>query len=100
MQHEDGAGPPSLESVSADDKKDAELTAKDMLAAGRDHFNRREVLEMLGEVPLDYPELGSRLVEAMTQFTPTIPDPVLDHILARSGFQTTDPNVYSSFFFL
>eukprot|EP00475_Leptophrys_vorax_P041047 TRINITY_DN7709_c0_g2_i2.p1 TRINITY_DN7709_c0_g2~~TRINITY_DN7709_c0_g2_i2.p1 ORF type:complete len:105 (-),score=29.74 TRINITY_DN7709_c0_g2_i2:56-370(-) len=70
-----------------------DLTAKDMLAAGRDQFNRREVLEILGEAPLDYPELGSRLLEAMANFTPTIPEQVLDAILARSGFRTTDPKL-------
>jgi hypothetical protein len=64
-----------------------------MVAAQTGKIERNELAQVIGEEGAGYPLLSARLIEAMQEYTPTIPDTVLDHILARSGFQTSDPKV-------
>lgn len=86
---------PQLEEVSTQPEEEGkQATIAEMVAAQTGKIDKRELMEMLGEERLEYSELGSRLMQAMETFTPTLPEPVLDHVLSKSGFSTPDVRVY------
>ena len=76
-------------------EEDGKVSVATMVAAQTGKLDRSEIAEIIGEDgDAAYPNVSARLIEAMQDFTPTFPDNIMDHILAKSGFQSSDPKLF------
>ena len=81
-------------SMDVDIEQDSRVSVATMVAAQTGKLDRSEIAEIIGQDgEAAYPNVSARLIEAMQDFVPTFPDNIMDHILAKSGFQSTDPKL-------
>jgi hypothetical protein len=79
---------------ASDDDRDMACGTEDASDAGVDRFNYKEFIQLKHEQPItEYADVGTKLLEDINDFNLTIPEPVLDLILAKTGFHSSESNV-------
>lgn len=62
-------------------------------SAENGEVDAKQLLSLLGDIQASPEDVKLKLLEAMDDYTPSIPEPVVDHYLGRSGCQTSDIKV-------